>query len=273
VPGVSGWLSDSWALCRVVFWRVRREGVGQLLLAFVPFAAILAFVSSVPLITGGGGVKGSAEFATFGLRYGVRSNVVVVGLLLLLAPGLVALFSALGVTRTVQGLIGAEVSRGGLEALLSAPYTPSTIAAAVLGYALGMATAFWLGMSALGAVAVAAVTAASDGHLSLDGGYLALALLLPLLCAWAAAGLTLLVSLLFPRLTQLGATVNVAGGNLGNAVALVPALGGLFALLYGAVDIGVVRLFLITGGVTACIVVISVVGVAWRFRPETVLDS
>ncbi|AQZ61642.1 hypothetical protein BKM31_09325 [[Actinomadura] parvosata subsp. kistnae] len=268
MSGVPG----AFALCGAILWRVRREGVRDLLSAVVPFVVLLVVLSVLPLVAGHG-IKGAAVAAAVGARYGADANMVVVGLLLLITPGLAALFGAIGVTRSVQGLVGSEVSRGGMEELLSAPYTPGGIAAAVLGYALVVATGFWAVMTAAGALAITVVLLLSGARLTLDAGYLTLALLLPLLCAWASAGLTLMVSLLFPRLTQLGAGVNVAGGSLGNGLALLPALGTLLALLYGTVSLGPVKLFLMAGGVTVVITVAAVAIVAGKFRPETVLDS
>jgi hypothetical protein len=267
------WLGGAAALGGAFGWRVRREGVRYLAVALGPFVVVVALVSTLALTTGGRSFKGSAEFGTFGLRYGGGGNAILVGILLLMIPGLIALFSSIGATRTVQGLVGSEVSRGGLEELLTAPYTVGSITVALLGYALTVATAFAMIMSGLGAVDIVAASWVTGVHPSLTGGYLAAALVLPLLSAWSGSALALLISLLFPRLTQLGATVNVAGGSLGTGVAILPGLGALLMLLLAAPSLGIVRVLLIAGGATLLITVAAVAIVARRFEPETVLES
>jgi hypothetical protein len=273
MSGAKRWLASSGSLGCALGWRVRREGLRYLAAIFVPFTVLLILITTVSLTTGGRGLKGAGGFAAFGTRYGGGADAIMAGLLLLMIPGLVALFSAIGVTRTVQGLVGSEVSRGGLEALLAAPYTVGAIAAALLGYALTVATAFALAMSGLGSADVAAASWVTGVHLSLPGSYLAGALLLPVLSAWSGAALALLISLLFPRLTQLGATVNVAGGSLGTGLAVLPGLGALLMLLLAAPSLGILRVLLIAGGATALITIAAVAVVAWKFEPEAVLES
>lgn len=271
--GASQWLASSARLGLALAWRIRRESVRYLLAVFVPFGAVLALITVVPLLRGGQAFNGANTAAAFGLSQGAHANSATVGLVLIFAPALVALFSAMSVARLVQGLVGADVSRGALEALLSAPYTPGNIAAGLLGIVAVAATAFWAVMSGLAALDILIVVAVSGDHLSLSGGYVALALVLPLLSALAGGGLTLLGSLLFPGATQLGATVSVAGGNLSGGLALLPALGVVLAMTLGAEQLGPARLLVYAGGGVAIIDLVTLALVAWKFRPDAVLGS
>lgn len=271
--GTSRWLAGSGMLGLALAWRLRREGLRYFLAALVPFVVVLSLPSALASVTHGRGINGAVSDAVIGARYGAHANTIAVGILLTIAPGMVAIFSALGMARMMRGLIGAELSRGGLEVLLAAPYTPGNIAGALLGLGMLVAFGFWLALSTLGAMIIAIVTTASSDQLSIGAGYLGLVLIQPLLTAWAATGLAMLLSLLFPRLTQLGAAVNVAGGDVSSGAALLPGIGLLLGLIFGLSSLGPLRLLLITGGSTALILVITVVVVAVCFRPETALDS
>jgi hypothetical protein len=255
-------------------WRTRREGVRYLLGAFVPFVLIITLTVVVPLFPGGShAINGAQADAGVGLRFGARGHPVLVGLLLLLIPGMVALCVAIGVGRAVRGLIGEEVGRGGLEELLGAPYSVGGIAAALLGCALTVATFLWAVMSALGALTIGGLTVATHDRLSLGGSYLALALVLPLLTSWAGAALALLVSVVFPRLTQLGAGVSLAGSNLASGTALLPGLAALLTLLIDSGGVGSVGFLALAVGAAAAVTVVTVPLAAYLFRAERVLDS
>jgi ABC-type Na+ efflux pump permease subunit len=240
----------------------------------VPYAVILTIVVAVATAGGEDVLNGAESGRAFGLRYGASSDSIAIGMLLILVPGLIAVLGASGVAGTVRNVVGAEAGRGGLEALLAAPYTPASIAASLLGYAIAVATALWAVMTALGGVAIAVVAGVHHERLHLDAAYVAMAVGLPLLSCWAAAGLALLVNLLFPRLAQAGTWgMAGAGNNLGLAVGVLPGVGALLGISFGAVELGALRVFLIGGAITAAIAVPGVVGVAYGFRPDTALDS
>ncbi|RLU90416.1 hypothetical protein CTZ27_21030 [Streptomyces griseocarneus] len=260
------------ALTSALVWRLLHEGKRHLLAPLVPFVAVLA-ITVVPSLFDGDSVNSAGSFLSVASDYSDGGHGVTVGILLTLGPGLAAIFNALSVTRAVQGLVGAEVTRGGFEELLGAPYTPRRIATAVLGFALVTATGFWAAYVAITALATAAFAAATSVHLHLTASYVALVLLLPLLIAWTSGSLALLVSLLFPRLTRIGAAASLSSGNLGNIVAMLPGLGSVLALTYGLPSLGPARLLLIAGGVTLLIACVSVALVTVRFDPEAVLDS
>ncbi|GAA5199207.1 hypothetical protein GCM10023322_74310 [Rugosimonospora acidiphila] len=266
-PGRTG------ALLGALLWRLRRERLRYLALALIPFAATTALTIVLPTVTGGAGVNGVDRIGGFGLRYGTHAGTLAVSIVLMIAPGLVALFSAIGVASIIRNLVGGEASRGGLEELLATPHSPAAIATALLSVAAGLATTLWAAMTALGALAVALTVLASRDSATVSGAYLAVALILPLLAAWAGAGLSLMVNLLFPRLAQLGKTsALVNGGGLGNGLALLPALGVFLTMSTGA-GLGPTTFLLTAGLATAAIAAGSVAAVARGFRPEAVLES
>lgn len=261
------------ALINALAWRSRREGLRYLLVTFAPFAALVTLLMVLSTYQAGK-INGAASFAAFGDRYGAHTDAITVGLGLLLGPGLVALFSAISVAALVRNLIGSEASRGGIEALLAAPYRPGTIMTALLGYVGILATFYWAGMAAITTTALAAAAAASGTAISLTGSYILAALALPLLAAWAAAALALLVNLIFPRLAQAGSFgLNLGGGGLGNAPALLPGLAVLFVFLLWAPHISAGELLAVAGGAVAAVTAGSVIAVARHFRPEEVLAA
>jgi hypothetical protein len=252
---------------------MRRERLRYLAVAVVPFVVTMAVITVLPASTGGRGLNGAAGARGFGLRYGIHTGTVALGIVLMTAPGLVAIFCAIGVAATLRNLIGGDAGRGGIEELLATPNTPAAIAATLLVIAIMIATVLWAAMSGLGALAVALSAAATGERITLTGSYLAVAVILPLLAGWAGAGLSLMMNLLFPRLAQLGrAGVTVNGGGLGSGLAILPAI-GLMITLTGGAGIGPGEFLLIAGLATAAIAVFAVAVVAHRFRPEAVLDS
>ncbi|GHE12097.1 hypothetical protein [Streptomyces alanosinicus] len=260
------------ALTHALLWRLLHEGRHHLLAPVLPFVAALAIMVLTSL-RGSGAVNGAGSFLNVAARYTSGGHAVTVGILLTLGPALAALFNSMSVTRAVQGLVGAEVTRGGFEELLGAPYTPRRIAAAILGYMAAAATCFWAAYMAIVALATGLLVATTSTRLHLGAGYTALALVLPLLIALTGGSLALLVSLLFPRLTQIGGAAGLSGGNLGNVISMLPALGSVFVLTYGLPHLGATRLLVAAGGTTFVIAFASVTIVAACFSPETALDS
>ncbi|MCC3767926.1 hypothetical protein [Streptomyces sp. UNOC14_S4] len=260
------------ALTAALLWRLVHEGRRHLLSPVVPFVLTLA-VTVITSCFGGDSANSAGAFLSLASDYSDGGHAVTVGILLTLGPGTAAVFNAASVTRAVQGLVGAEVARGGFEELLGSPYTPRRIATAVLGFTLATATGFWAVYTAITAAVTGAFVAATSVHLHLPAAYVALVTVFPLLIAWTSGSLALLVSLLFPRLTQVGVAAALSGGNLGNVVAVLPGLGAVFVLSYGLPSLGPARLLLIAGGATLLIACASVVLVTVRFDPETVLDS
>lgn len=268
------WAGRSIRLASAFAWRTRREGLRYLLVGFAPFALVVAVLAILPSVTGGKGIHGAGDAMAVSVRYG--SSSLAVGLLLTIAPGLVAVFGGIGIARVARGFTGAEVSRGGMELLLAAPYAPGEIAAAVLGYLLGAALTFWAGLTGMSALALAGLAVTSGGHLTLTGGYLLEALVLPLLALCASSGLALAANLLFPRLTQvqLGVGINLAGGSLDHLVSVLPAIALLLALVTGGESLaGSAGLFATAAGIAMALGAAGVAAVALGFRSESVLES
>jgi hypothetical protein len=260
-------------LVAALAWRARREGLGYLVLGLVPFAVAAGFSVLATTILGGG-VNDAGTFARFASSYGAHADRVGLGVALLLLPGLVAICAAIAVGLAVRNLVGSEASRGGIEALLACPYRPNDIMISLLGYLGALATCYWAAMSTLGAVVVLTVTWTSGATLSLPAAYLLLALALPLLGAWCATSLSLLINLLYPRLAQLGTYgLNMSGGSLAGSAALLPALGVFVVFVFLGPDVGPAALLVIGGGTTAAVAAVSTLVVARRFRPDAVLES
>jgi len=135
------------------------------------------------------------------------------------------------------------------------------------------AAGFWAAYMAVVALTAAVFSATTSADLHPGAAYTLLALLFPLLIAWTSGSLALLVSLLFPRLTQLGGAAGLANGNVGNLIAMLPGIGALLALAYGLPRLGPTRLLLFAGGAATLIAAASVALVASCFDPEAVLDS
>lgn len=260
-------------LVRALAWRTRTEGIRYLFIPVALFAAVIT-LTIVTSLTGTGHINGAKGLAAFAGRYGAHADAVTVGIGLLLGPGMVALFSCISVAQFVRNLIGAEASRGGIEALLAAPYRPGTIMTALLGYVGAVATLYWAGMSAIATVALAAVTWSAGATVSLAASYLLAALIVPLLAAWAATGLALLVNLLYPRLAQAGSYgINAGGAGIAGIPAVLPGLGVLLVFLFWASSVSAGELLGVAGGTAAAVAVAGVATIASRFRPDAVLES
>jgi hypothetical protein len=260
-------------LIRALAWRTRAEGVLYLFIPVALFTGVIT-LAIVTSLTGTGHINGAKALAAFAERYGAHADAVTVGIGLLLGPGLVALFSCLSVAQLVRNLIGTEASRGGIEALLAAPYRPGTIMTALLGYVGAVATLYWACMSAIATIALAAVTWSTGARVSLTASYLLAALIVPLLAAWAATGLALLVNLLYPQLAQAGSYgINTGGAGMAGMPAMLPGLGVLFVFLFWASSVSAGELLGVAGGTVAAVAVTGVATIARRFRPDAVLES
>lgn len=259
------------SLLTALAWRSRREGLRYLLIPVGIFAAVEALIFGV---ASQGRVNGARQMAEFAESYGAHGSVVLVGLSLLLGPGLVALFTTMAVAMLVRNLVGSEASRGGLELLLAAPYRPRSIMTVLLGYAAAVGTAYWVLTTALAAAGLAVVCVTSGASVTLTAGYLVAALVVPLLAAWAAAALAVGVNLLFPKLAQAGSYgMHTSGGGLGGLPPLLPGLAVMLSFVLWAPHVTVTDLVAIVGGATAAVIVLSVAAVAVRFSPEGALES
>lgn len=258
-------------LVRALGWRFRREGWVPVAVTVLPFVLVLALTVIIGEV-GGTSQNGAAGMIAVGQLYGTRS--LLVGELLLFLPAFTALFAAFGAVALLRNLIGSEGMRGGVEALLSAPFAPGDIAAALLVVAAAEATALWAAENVAGGATLGIVLLAQHASVRLPAGYLAMGLLLPLLTAWGGTGLAMMVSLLFPRLSVPGRLgLARSGTSITDLLAILPGMGAFLMIVFGLRGLGAPRILLIMGGAVVVIVLGSVVAVARWFRPEAILES
>lgn len=259
-------------LLGALLWRAKQEGLRYLLAGFVPY--LIAMCALLVPVVLGASINGGATFAGYAARYGAHADSVVIGEILIEGPGLVALCGAIAVGLVVRNLVGSEASRGGIEALLAGPYRPGAIMTALLSYVAGLAIVYWAGMTILTGAVLAVIDHTSGAALSLSPGYLSLVLILPLLAAWDASSMSLLVNLLYPRLAQTGSIgLNMGGGGLATGAALLPALVVFVIFTIWTPHVAPALLLAIAGSATAAIAIASTVIVTYRFRPDAVLES
>ena len=253
-------------LVSALLWRLRRERLRYLALLLLPFVLAVTLLSCTPA------ENGASDMLIFAQRYG-HVDLVRVGLLLMLVPGLVAVIGSTLVATVVRTVVGAEAGRGGLELLLATPYQVRSIASALLGFVALIAAALWAAMTLLGTIALTVIVNVEHAHIALSGEFLLLGLVLPLLAMWAAGGLALAVNLLLPKLAQQGRLGLVgSGGGIGELAAILTGLGLLLMLAFGGASLSAVTVLATAGGATIVIFVGSVSAVAGGFCAERVLD-
>ncbi|MFG2369256.1 hypothetical protein ACGFY3_48060 [Streptomyces mirabilis] len=187
-------LARSRTLAQALLWRMRQERLRNFATVFMPFVLTVTVAVVLPLVSDDSSMNGAADSARLGMEYGANADAVATGLLLLvLIPGVIVVHGTVGASLAVRNVVSAEAGVGALETMLGAPYTPASIAAGLLGYALVVTTGQWAVMSGLGALALLVSSRLHHDGLSVDGSYLVLSLLLPLLSAWAGAALALLL--------------------------------------------------------------------------------
>jgi hypothetical protein len=260
-------------LVRAQFWRLRRDGAVYLYASVVPFVVVVGLLITLSEIKGGSILNNPQGSVDIGRRYGATEDSLEVGLLLLMLPSLIATMTAVGAAAITRNLVGAETVRGGLEELLSAPYTPADVAGASLTFVFAIVTALWAAQSALAALALTVVCLVHHVSVHPNAGYLAMSLLVPLLASWCGAGLSLLINLLFPRLAVPGRLgLGRSGSSVGDLLSVLPALGALVLIGTSLDSLGSIRILSIVGGSTALVTVLSVGGVARWFHPDAVLE-
>jgi hypothetical protein len=261
------------ALIGALTWRTRKEGARQLLAPLLSYTAMLTAIVLVSL-TGSGHINGGQTLVAFAERYGAHTNAVTIGVGLLVGPGFVSIYSSYSIIMLVRNLIGSEASRGGVEALLAAPYRPGTIMIALLGYVGCIATFYWAAATAILAVLFGLIIVTTGASVAFTVSYLLAALIVPLLAVWAATALSLLVYLLFPRMAKQGSYgLNLGGGSMGSLPAILPALGTMFAFIFWAPHTGAGELLAVAGGAVAVVGAAGVILVTRLFRPDAVLEA
>lgn len=260
-------------LVSALAWRTRREGTWPMFVPLVSFTVMLTAIILISL-SGTNHINGGQALVTFAEQYGAHTNAVTVGIGMVAGPGLVAVFASFSIIMLVRNLIGSEASRGGVEALLAAPYRPRTIMIALLSYVGSIAAFYWAAATTILAVAFGLIIVTSGASVTFTASYLLAVLIVPLLAAWASTGTSLLVYMLFPRMAKAGSYgMNLGGGGIGSLLAILPAVGTLFAFLFWAPHIGAGELLAVAGGAVAVVGVASVVLITYLFRPDAILEA
>ncbi len=264
----------SWhTLVAALAWRTRREGLRYLLFPVIPFVLVMAINVVLPIVTGSGQLNGAASLASFARRFGADTDAAAVGAVLLIGPGMVAVCCSLAGGITVRTLVGAEASRGGLEAILAAAADARSLVKAVLVFAFGLVTAVWAALEVLAVACLAIVAVVHHAQLTITAPYVALLGALPLITAWCGTALSAALTLLVPRLAQQGQMGFAGGSNLASGIALLPGLAVLLLVLLGGPHLSVAGLVGWALLVTAAVTVTGVLSVSRWFRVQTVLES
>lgn len=151
---------------------------------------------------------------------------------LLVGPAEIGVVAAVGGALGVRGFVSGELASGDFETTLVAGWTPSEVAAGLLGAAWVLMVGLWAASTALTAALVALVAWATSVAVHPTTGYLSMALVAPLgAVALGAVALGVMVAMLAPGLVRPGFGVNLGGGDLVSRVALLPTI----ALLVGIV--------------------------------------
>ena len=175
-------------LVRAQFWRLRRDGLVYLYASVVPFVVIVGLLITLSEIKGGSLLNNPQESTDISRQYGATGDSLEVGLLLLMLPAMISMMTSIGAAAITRNLVGAETMRGGLEELLTAPYTPADVAGASLAFVFGIVTALWAAQSVLGSATLAVVCLVHHVSVHLTAGYIGMGLGVPLLVSWCGAG-------------------------------------------------------------------------------------
>lgn len=259
-------------LVGALLWRSAREQGIRLVLLPLGFAVFLLVITLtafyVPnLLTGptrSALERGAAVW--FGDVEGRAGLALAV--LLQQGPYLLGLFASFLGASNAQALLGAEVSRGGVEGILSLPYRVRDLFAALLVTAFALTALQWA-VLAVATLGLAAVTLAMLGaSFELPAGYVTLALGVPLALALWANMLGMILSVLAPGISQ----VRTGATNLVQTIAMLPAV-----IMVIVVSVRPeLNLTWLAGGALAVGMMGTAVsaGVLARFfRPETLLSS
>jgi len=195
-------------LAKALLWRSRRQQGRRILLYPLGYAALILGVWLVAVYTPGilTGVTQRALERSAALRFGNVPGRVGIALVMMFMEGpyLVALFSSVAAASIAQSCVTVERSRGGLELLVSAPYSHREIFSALLLQSIGLTAATWLMLAVgfLGTTTVGLMLLGSTVHWT--SAQIGLALIMPLpLAVWSNL-IALLLAVRFPRATSQG---------------------------------------------------------------------
>ncbi len=264
-------LNGAVRLTGALLWRVRRDQRSRLLLAPVGYGLLALAVMLAPVFLPG------RDPTLQRLRQGLEllvgplpENPLVVALALVVVQGpyLVGVLAAVAGAVLSQATVSAEVARGGLELLLSAPYRPREVFAAFLASSFLLVALSWALLTAM-AIGLPILGLIWLGAPPIPWSYTGIALFLPLPMALWACLIASAVAVAIPSLSLL--RVGTAT-SLGQALAVAPAMGGLlFITVRPEVHPAKVGGITLLAGVVA--VVVGLLVITHLFRVEALLEG
>jgi ABC-type Na+ efflux pump permease subunit len=141
-------------------------------------------------------------------------------LLLNVAPYFLPIFGAMLGSSVAQNLVGNEVSRGGIELLLSAPYSRPEILLGLLLTAFSLTAINWLGLGLTSIVGASVLLHILHVDVLHYGGRLLFSLTFPLPLAYLSSLIAMVCLILYPRLAQ----VRTGSTNLLQLFAMLPSV-------------------------------------------------
>lgn len=253
----------AWALA----WRTWREGKRYLSIAYVPFFTVIGIGIAAAVLAPSTSNNAANELAVSRL-YGPATNSLADGVALTLLPGMTALCAAFATGGVVQNVVASEGLRGGFELLLAAPFGRASMVMGIAAFAGLLAVGFWVGMAIVTVVGFAVIGLLAAGGGSVNGLYTIVSVLLPLFAAVAGGGLSVMICLLFPRLSTPGAlSLAVKGNSIGTLVSAVP--GAAVLMVYIAYIQKLSLMALIAYGAVICsiVMVTSLMVTVRLYRP------
>jgi ABC-type transport system involved in multi-copper enzyme maturation permease subunit len=159
---------------------------------------------------------------TGAMRYQMPNYQGAVALAIILnqAPYFVSLLGALVGSNLAQNMVGQESTRGGIELLLSGPYTPSETLLGLLFVCFTLTAVNWLLLSATCVLGALGLLLAMHIDLAHFGSRLLLLLVFPLPLAYLSNLIGVILAIVFPRAAQ----IRTGGFNLFQLLAIAPSL-------------------------------------------------
>jgi hypothetical protein len=204
------------------------------------------------------------------MQYGGSGSQAAIALSIVLnqAPYFVALVGALVGSNLAQNMVGQESTRGGIELLLSGPYSVSEVLSAILLVSFVLTAINWIGLSLTSVVGSAALLAVLHVSLPSLGARLLLLLLFPLPLAYLSNLIGVILSILFPQAAQ----IRTGGFNLFQLIAVFPALAVmLIANFWPTLNPAGLALGAMGAGLLGSVVAMTIVG--RLFDPSSLLAS
>lgn len=204
------------------------------------------------------------------LQYGQAGSQSAIALAIVLnqAPYFVALIGALVGSNLAQNMVGQESTRGGIELLLSGPYSLAEVLSGILLVSFVLTAINWLGLSVAGVVGSAVLLHVLHVSLPALGSRLLVLLLFPLPLAYLSNLIGVILAIVFPQAAQ----IRTGGFNLFQLIAVFPALAVmLIANFWPALDPISLAVGAMSAGLAGSVLAMAVVGRI--FDPSSLLAS